>query len=248
MNVSTTITVNPLAIRAVMPCAGAKDVRFYLCTVALFKGKAGGVLAAATDGVTMAFCFDPAGTWEGSQESPVLIRRTNDGNSAATWKNSILADVAAIKPGRKDTPKACTITTDGAAGTCYLNGVNRNQSTAIENARYPDLTPYAARRYSGEIAAFDPEHLARVMEGPQFAGNHAGAHAVLLHNGEGAGTVVGLYDTPATGLEFAAVIMPLRLPRDRKPHPALAKPEGAHYADRPVPGLEWLARAFGVAP
>lgn len=248
MNISTTITVNPLALRAVMPCAGAKDVRFYLNTVALFKGKAGGVLAAATDGAVMAFCFDPAGTWIGDDAGPVLIRRTNDGNSAATWKNSILADVAAIKAGRKDTPRACTITTAGSMAACDFAGVQRAHPSAVEDARFPDLTPYAVRRYSGEVAAYNPELLARVFEGPAIAANSKGAHAVLLHNGASAGTVVGMYAEPATRLEFAAVIMPLRAPQGRECHPALTKPEGSHYSDRAAPGLEWLAAAFGVNP
>lgn len=244
------ITVNPLALRAVMPCAGSRDVRFYLNTVALFKGKAGGVLAVATDGAVMGFAFDPSGTWEGEDDVPVLIRRTNDGNSASTWKNSILADVAAVKPGRKDTPAACTITTAGSMASLSLSGVERSHPSAIEvGARFPDLTPYAAPRYSGELAAYNPELLARVFEGPQVCGNHKGAHAVLLHNGAKAGTVVGMYDeTTGTGLRFMAVVMPLRLPQGREAHPAV-NPQGAgEYADRTVPGVEWLAAAFGVTP
>ena len=190
---NTVININPLAIRAVMPCAGSRDVRFYLNTVALFKGKAGGVLAVATDGAVMAFAFDPSGLWEGDDAGPVLIRRTNDGKSATTWENSILADVAGLKPGRKDTPKACTITTAGSMAALSLSGVERSHPSAIEVCvRYPDPTPYAAPRYSCELAAYDPELLARVFEGPQVCGNHKGAHAVLLHDGEKAGTVVGM--------------------------------------------------------
>ncbi|MFN7882982.1 MAG: hypothetical protein ACK5PF_08225, partial [bacterium] len=145
---NATITINPLALRAVMPCAGARDVRSYLNTFALFKGKAGGVLSVATDGWVMGFCFDPSGTWQGDDSGPVLIRRTHDGNNATPWKNSILADVAAIKPGRKDTPTACTITTAGSMAAVSLSGVERSHPSAIEvGARYPDLTRYAAPRY-----------------------------------------------------------------------------------------------------
>lgn len=243
-----TININPIAIRAVMPCAGSRDVRFYLNTVALFKGKAGGVLAAATDGAVMAFAFDPSGLWEGDDAGPVLIRRTNDGNSATTWKNSILADVAGLKPGRKGTPKACTITTAGSMAALSLSGVECSHPSAIEvGARYPDLTPYAAPRYSGELAAYDPEMLARVFEGPQTCGNHKGAHAVLLHNGAKAGTVVGMYDeTTGTGLRFMAIVMPLRLPQGSEAHPAFQQEEGPAYSARPVLGVEWLAAAFGV--
>ena len=243
-----TITVNPLALRAVMPCAGSRDVRFYLNTVALFKGKAGGVLAVATDGNVMAFCFDPVGHWEGDDAGPVLIRRTNDGNSASTWKNSILADVAALKPGRKDTPRACTLTTAGSMASLSFSGVERSHPSAVELARYPDLTPYATPRYSGELAAYNPELLARAFEGPQACGNHKGAHAVLLQNGKEAGTVVGMYDeTAGTGLRYAAVVMPLRLPQGREAHPAVQS-QGVEYVERTAPGVEWLAAAFGVTP
>lgn len=239
------ININPLALRAVMPCAVSREVRFYLNTVALFQGKAGGVLAVATNGAVMGFAFDPSGTWEGDDAGPVLIRRTNDRNSATTWKNSILAAVAALKPGRKDTPKACTITTAGSMASLSLAGVERSHPSAIEvGVRYPDLTPYAAPRYSGELAAYDPELLARVFEGPQACGNHKGAHAVLLHNGPKAGTVVGMYDeTTGTCLRFMAVVMPLRIPQGREAHPAV-QPQGLEYVERAVPGVEWLAAAF----
>jgi hypothetical protein len=248
---NTTITLNPLALRAVMPCAGAKDVRFYLNTVALFKGKAGGVLAVATDGTVMAFCFDPDGTWTGDDSGPVLIRRTNDGNSAATWKNSILADVAAIKPGRYSGPDSLTITTAGSMAACDYAGVQRAHPSAVEYARFPSLAPYASPTFTGEPSAYNPEMLARAMEGPQIAGRSKYPNAVLLQNGDKAATVVPM--SFSEGLRYAAVVMPLRRGSAGEDHPALACPVDVKTRDqawpaRTVPGLLWLAGALGVNP
>lgn len=248
MNESATITINPLAIRAVMPCAASREIRFYLNSIALFKGKSGGVLAAASDGNVIGFCFDASGTWEGDAAGPVLIRRTNDGNNATSWKSSILADLAGIKPGRKDTPNVCAVTAEKRKGSVDFYGVVRSHDSAIEDARFPDLTPWARPTFTGQPASFNPEILARVMEGPGVAGNHKIPTAVLLHNGEKAGVVVGMQSDEfnVTGLRYAGIVMPQRrTPGGREAHPALIVPEGTTYKPKPVPGLDWLAAALG---
>lgn len=247
MNESATITINPLAIRAVMPCAGSRDIRFYLNAIALYKGKSGGVLAAASDGNVIGFCFDASGTWEGDAAGPVLIRRTNDGNNATNWKSSILADLAGIKPGRKDAHNTCIITAQKFKGSATHAGVTRSHDSAIEDARFPDLSPWARPTYTGQPASFNPEILARVMEGPGVAGNHKIPAAVLLHNGEKAGVVVGMQSDEfnVTGLRYAGIVMPQRTPAGREAHPALVIPKGTEYPAKPVPGLDWLAAALG---
>ena len=252
-----TIQVSAAAIRAVMACAGERDVRFYLNTVALYRGKTGGVLAAATDGTVMAFAFDPAGEWEGDDAGPVLVRRSFSGKSLNTWKESILADIAATKPGKFRADDRVTLEAGELAGMVNphcarltFRGVTRENPSALEVARYPDLSAYASPTYTAEPVAFDPALLDRAYMGLYFTQPGRHTHGALFTRGEGAaGVVVGL--NRAESPYYAAVVMPVR----GKPHEVHASLKNTYAnADqgreawpvqaRPVPGLEWLRGAL----
>ena len=253
----TVVTIAPAALLSVMPAAGVKDVRFYLNAVRLTPGKSGGVLATAADGNIMAFAFDPAGTWNGDRPS-IIIRRnaTRD-----TWKDSLLAPLASIKPEKTPGGRVTIATgeTENAAALTMPDGLTRGLPSALEDVatRFPDTGGYAAPLFDGSPTPFDSALLERLHAGAAFTVQGKLRRAVtLLANGPTcAGVVVPSFLTDdADAVQWCGVIMPMRVGADPEAaHPALRvsskvdpKLDAWPVNARPVAGLRWLARAHGI--
>lgn len=238
-----TVTISARCIRAVMPCAATTDIRYYLNAVALKKGRNGGVVAVGADGNTLAFAFDPGGTWTADGDT-VIIRRANGKTSGKGWKESILSDIATLKPGSSvlDVPAVIELK-GGSLAACTFTGVTR-EGAAIEDAHFPDVSVWADPKFTADPVGFNPDLLAQAFDGVRFFTSTKHPSVALLANGDSAATVVpGWHPDADSRCRFAAIVMPLRR-NVGQVHPAIDRKDPWPMGSRPVAGLDWLRAAL----